>query len=383
MNNSTLNYTLPSGFCAVTIESGQEKVLKTLAYCCMLLLSITGNCLVITVVYKNHSMQTTVNYLIVNMAVSDLLQSLIAIPKNIVEIYYGPTQWLISGKAGEFFCKCVPFFTDISTAVSILSLVIIAFDRFLGVVFPMRASIISKRMHSVNMAFTWIIAMSFHAPYFFAFHIKFQGTLHCIYSWDPLPFESARIYFLVTSISLYFFPLTLLVILYSTILVKLTRRKTPGNSSFRTQQRISKRNRSVVRMVLAVVVVFALCWLPINTYVYMAYFFWTPQELSCFGKLLFWGKFVAYSNTALTPFLYFLFSQNYRQGLKYLFCGQVATLKTSIHTRPRNYYEGGREASLSDSKSKTWAKYGMSLKSPQSTSLSDNQYNCIPRFAFR
>lgn len=382
MNNSTLNYTFPSSFCAVTTESSQEKVLKTLAYCFMLLFSIIGNCLVITVVYKNHSMQTTVNYLIVNMAVSDLLQSLIAIPRNIVVIYHGPSQWFISGKAGEFFCKCVPFFTDISTAVSILSLVIIAFDRFLGVVFPMRASIISKRMHSVNMAFTWIIAMGFHAPYFFAFHIEVRGNaLHCIYSWNPLPPESAQTYFLVTSISLFFFPLALLVILYSTILVKLTRRKTPGNSSFRNQQRIAKRNRSVVRMVLAVVVLFALCWLPINTYVYLA-FFWTPR-LYCFEKLIFWGKFVAYSNTALTPFLYFLFSQNYRQGLKYLFCGQVATLKTSIHTRPRNYYEGGRETSLSESKSKPWSKYGMSLKSPQSSSVSDNQYNCIPRFAFR
>ena len=381
MNNSTLNGTMESSRCAqVAVLTSEEKALKTLAYCCVMLLSLSGNVLVVFIVYKNRTMRTTVNYLIVNMAFSDLLQSSIAIPREIVKLFAGADRWFVDGSTGEFVCKCVPFLLDISVGVSILSLVLIAFDRFLAVVYPMHASTISKRIHSCNLCLTWVISMGFHSPYFFAFRLtKTNGLTYCSYSWEPLPDpqKSAEAYFLVTSTSLFIFPLVLLIVLYSTILIKLKRRKTPGNSSFRNQQRIAKRNRNVLRMVLAVVIVFALCWLPLNTLAYVNLYVWTKQTVPCGNKyFLYWALFIAYSNASLTPGLYFLFSENYRQGLKRLFCGQVSSLKTSIQSKPRNLFEG-RETSVSDT------RRGMSLRSLPSTNLNDDQFNCIPRFAYR
>lgn len=367
MNNS-------SSECTQVVILDEEKALKTVAYSCVLLLSLTGNLLVILIVYRNRSMQTTVNYLIVNMAFSDILQSSIAVPSHIVKLFSRDSdQWYLDGNIGKFFCKCVPFLLDISVGVSVLSLVLIAFDRFLGVVYPMRASSISKRMHSVNLALTWMISMAFHSPYFFTFRLVHDnGATKCLYSWEPLndPQKSEETFFLVTSTSLFIFPLILLVVLYSTILIKLRRQKTPGNNSFRNKKRVAKRNRNVLRMVLAVVIIFALCWLPLNTLGYIARYIWKDFP-PCQARSYFdWALFIAYSNACLTPGLYFLFSENYRQGLKQLFCRQVVIIRTSFQTKPRNLYDG-RETSASDSRN------ALSLKSFHSN-LHDDQFNSSP-----
>ncbi|XP_020910204.1 QRFP-like peptide receptor [Exaiptasia diaphana] len=367
MNNLTFNGSHAVSNCPQVMEMDGEKALKTVAYSCVMFLSFTGNVLVILIVYKNRSMQTTVNFLIVNMAFSDLLQSIIAIPYRILNIVIanGTDRWFVEGIVGEIFCKFVPFLLDISVGVSVLSLVLIAFDRFLGVVYPMRASTISKRMHSCNLALTWVISMGFHSPLFFTFRLvtSLDGITYCTYSWNPMPdpSRSEEIYFLVTSTCLFIFPLLLLISLYSTILIRLKRQKTPGNDSFRNQKRIAKRNRNVLRMVLAVVVIFALCWLPLNTLGYINRYIWvknssTPCEA---GTYIEWAFFIAYSNSFLTPCLYFLFSENYRQGLKQLFGRRVILIKTSFQTKPRNLYDG-RETSASESRA------GMSLRGIQS-----------------
>lgn len=363
MNNLTLNGSRADLNCPHVVKMDGEKALKTVAYSCVMLLSLTGNVLVILIVYKTRSMQTTVNFLIVNMAFSDILQSSVAIPNRILNIVIadGTDRWFVEGKIGEIFCKLVPFLLDISVGVSILSLVLIAFDRFFGVVYPMRASAISKRIHSCNLALTWVISMGFHSPYFFTFRlINEKGITLCIYSWKPIQ-ESEEIYFLVTSVCLFIFPLLLLILLYSIILIRLRRQKTPGNESFRNQKRIAKRNRNVLRMVMAVVITFAICWLPLNTLGYVSRYMWI-KNISTLCELrtyIEWAFFIAYSNAFLTPSLYFLFSENYRHGLKQIFGRRVVLIKTSFQTKRRNFYDG-RETSASESRP------GISLRSIQS-----------------
>ncbi|EDO47026.1 predicted protein, partial [Nematostella vectensis] len=297
-----------------------------LAYLLIMVLALVGNLFVVLIVYKNKSMQTTVNYLIVNMAVSDMLQSFIAIPKRVMEIYAGSHRWLIHGVAGEFSCKSVAFLQDIGTAVSIQSLVVIAIDRFLGVMFPMRkASLMSARAHFVIITITWLIPMAFHSPYFFTFRLVDQSNkTYCIYSWDVISDGATHQlnYFLGGSIALFFLPLVMLIILYSVIIISLSRRKIPGNNSFRNRRRAAQRSRSVLRMVITVVVVFAICWLPLNVFGYLMMVKWggveepPPCFLEDFG---FWALFLAYSNAAINPFLYFLFSENYRKGFQAVF----------------------------------------------------------------
>jgi len=99
-------------------------------YISLMLFSILGNSSLIVIVTKNHRIQTITNYLIVNMAVSDILITLLAVPRKITEILLAPRRWLVGGFLGLALCKSLSFLQDVSTAVSIFSLLAIAVDRY-------------------------------------------------------------------------------------------------------------------------------------------------------------------------------------------------------------------------------------------------------------
>ena len=56
---------------------------------------------------------STTNLLIANMAASDLLISIFAIPRKIVEIHIGNEKWPFAGPVGQLSCKCIYFLQDI------------------------------------------------------------------------------------------------------------------------------------------------------------------------------------------------------------------------------------------------------------------------------
>ena len=73
-------------------------------------------------------MQTITNYLIANMAVSDIVITFLVVPRHITEIL------VRTPLRGSILCKSLPLLHDIITAVSILSLVVITIDRYTGIV---------------------------------------------------------------------------------------------------------------------------------------------------------------------------------------------------------------------------------------------------------
>lgn len=165
--------------CIITEDPIAAKVCKTLAYCLLLVVSLLGNTLIIMVVYRDNKMWTTTNLLIVNMAVSDLLVPIFAMPRANVEILYGNLRWLIDGVLGETLCKLTAFFQDISTAVSVQTLVAIAVDRFYAVWFPLKAARIKPRVKYVILLIWWISTL-IHAPYLYGFKIgTFSGKTYC------------------------------------------------------------------------------------------------------------------------------------------------------------------------------------------------------------
>ena len=63
-------------------------------------------------------MRTTSNFLIVSMAVSDCLCTVMVIPKLITQIFTYPAAWLITGAVGNYLCLII------TVAVSLLNLMI-------------------------------------------------------------------------------------------------------------------------------------------------------------------------------------------------------------------------------------------------------------------
>ena len=318
---ATVNGTQTSGTSTCNFNPTAELIGQTFVYCLLFVVSLTGNILISLIVYKTKTMRKPINFFIVNMAMSDLLYPIFLVPRKITKIHVG--SWLISGPLGQALCKLVPFLTDVSTAVSIQSLVLIAVDRFGAVVFPFRSPVISTKLCRFFILATWIVAMAIHSPYLSAFKLpEYPGRLMCLLKWNEAFGETSSWanYYLAVLIVLIYIPLVLIAILYLTILFKLKSQKIPGEQSVNAREQREKRERNVLKMSIAIVFVFAICWLPFSTCMLLFYF--PPDSTmisSCsFQYFLSISLFLAYSNCAINPCICFIFSGNYRQGLKNL-----------------------------------------------------------------
>ena len=342
-NDTTNNVSTPCGF---PTDPSSEKAWKTFAYCVIGCGSLMGNSLVIFIIFKIRGMRSTINYFILNMAVSDVLFAVFVIPRLVSELHSAPYRWFVGGVLGSFLCKFDFFIQDVSTAVSILSLVAIAVDRFYGVVFPMKVGLMSRGIFRRGiLAATWFVGALLHSPYFYAY--KLYDDAFCVYNWSPFldHDKTSRGFVLIMSITLFFFPATILTIVYSIIIITLKRQKFPGNQSVKDKKRVAKRNRSVLRMVVAVVVVFICCWLPFNVSVYIALFQWGSNVPCYASSLFFWVTFIAYSNGCISPCLYFIFNENFRQGFRKVFFS--GGIRSSIRSNLRSTRRRTDDISLS------------------------------------
>ena len=134
--------------------------------------SFVGNLLVILTVYKNKNLQTSNNYFIVSMSLSDILFPLFILLGFIFFRIRSVSQ--LSKLVGNLLCKILPFITDISYGVSMLTLVAITVYRFSAVMFPMRARVQNKRKRPLVLLLTWVIPMVMCSPYLIYYEFNEQ-----------------------------------------------------------------------------------------------------------------------------------------------------------------------------------------------------------------
>ena len=257
--------------------------------------------------------------LIANMAVSDLLYPIFFVPVRLAELHVG--SWVIGGTLGHALCKIHTFLGEISMVVSIQSLVLITVDRYAAVVVPLRSPLISRKVCRCLIVGTWILAAAIHSPLLFTFNlVENQEKKWCVNQWQVTFGEkiSIGIYFLSASILFFYIPFVVLAILYSIILIKLKKQAHPGEKSASAEEQRTRRNRNVLKMTVAIVVAFFICWIPFSIQLVTSYF--VPKNtLDC----KFWvsynvALFLAYTNCAINPIICLTFTSNYRQALRRL-----------------------------------------------------------------
>ena len=295
-----------------------RKIGTTFAYCLIFLVALAGNTAIGIIVYKTKTMRKPINFLIVNVAMSDLLFPIFWIPQDIQSLYIN--SWLIGGPLGQALCKLVNFWPYASVAVSIQSLALIAVDRFGAVVFPLRSPVISSKLCPFFILATWIIAMAVLSPYLFAYKlVEYPGGLVCALSWKEVFGESSyENYFASILMIFHLIPLMSIAILYIIIYIKLKSQKTPGEQSANAGQQRQQRERNVLKMTITIVLGFAVCWLPYC--IYWFHFLFAPDIWSCgFLYFHFFAILMTRVSCAMNPCICFIFCKNYRTGLKNLF----------------------------------------------------------------
>ena len=317
--NITANESSSSN-CYSLINPVVHKLVPTVASGLILVVSLIGNSLIVIIVFKTPTLRKPMNFMIVNMAISDLLFPIFLFPLNLVEMQ--ADFWLISDSLHLTLCKIGFFLLTVSATVSIQSLILITVDRFGAVVMPIRGSpLISRRLCLFFIVVTWIVAIAANSPYLFTFKlVEYPGEMVMC----AVQKSSANYYLLAYFIAFFYIPFVLLTTLYAIILIKLKQHAHPGEQTANAEEMRSRRNRNVLKMAIVIVFLFFLCWIPYITN--QTIFFFAPNSSIWFScNLLVYDSFVSFmaaANCAVNPMICLIFSSNYRQGLKRLvtFC---------------------------------------------------------------
>lgn len=101
-----------------------------------------------------------------------------------------------------------------------------------------------------------------------------------------------------------------MTVLYSIVVLKLKSQPTPGEQSINAAQQRQKRERNMLKIAIAIVLSFAVCWVPFTIFVLL-------DKVSCsIINYFFAAQIVARANCAINPCICLFFSRNYRQCLR-------------------------------------------------------------------
>ena len=321
MNNSTISYSESMNNTGNDVLSTNgivtfSTIVKVVMAVLVAVVSLVGNTIVIFVVFTTKKLQTNIYFLIVNMSISDLLYTVVAIQPFIAGILGHPFPF--RGNWGTFICKFVNAMAFGMIASSVLTLAAISYDRFFAIVFPLK-NLKNQTYLKWTIVSIWFCSAVVMAPMLYAMRLhEDANTSYCYEDWSPY-FDTdtaSKTYTVALFIVIYLIPFETMLILYSLISHFLWFRKIPGICDEITRQRIMSGRRKVVRMLITIVLCFIICWLPLQISTFSVYF----SDTEFPAEFFFASEFLIRANGAINPMIYVVFNESFRRGFKRVLC---------------------------------------------------------------
>ncbi|XP_036376525.1 D(3) dopamine receptor [Megalops cyprinoides] len=160
---------------------------------------VFGNVLVCLAVLRERALQTTTNYLVVSLAVADLLVASLVMPWAVyLEIVGG--DWLF----GRVYCNIFVTLDVMMCTASILNLCAISIDRYTAVVMPVlySTSHSSRRRVLVMIVTVWSLAFAVSCPLLFGFNTTDDPAVCSISNPDFVIYSSVVSFYLPFAVTL-------------------------------------------------------------------------------------------------------------------------------------------------------------------------------------
>ncbi|CAN8195632.1 unnamed protein product [Coccothraustes coccothraustes] len=294
-------------------QSPTVKALLIAAYSFIIVFALFGNVLVCHVVIKTKRVHSATSLFIVNLAVADIMITLLNTPFTLAR--FVNSTWIF----GKGMCHVSRFAQYCSLHVSALTLTAIAVDRHQVIMHPLKPRI-STGKGVMYISVIWIMATCFSLPHaiyqkLFTFEYS-EDVTRCLCLPDfPEPADLFWKYLdLTTFILLYVLPLLIISAAYVTVAKKLWLRNVIGDVTVEQYFVLRKKNKKTIKMLMLVVVLFAVCWFPLNCYVVLL----SSQTIPTNNALYFAFHWFAMSSTCYNPFIYCWLNDSFRSELKAL-----------------------------------------------------------------
>ena len=285
-------------------------IILAVCFAILVVTGLVGNILVSLVILRNRTMQTPINYLLLNLAVADIITLTFISPQYIfIHSFTHPT-----GAAGDFLCKFITGgnISWIGGVASVFSLVAISFERYQAVTNPYTpVSKFSMSNVKVIIVCCWIFTTAFNLPLFFAIYYDKEKKF-CLEAWPTPAYGKANstVWLVVVGV----IPAFLMASLYTRVVYDLWFKQMNGN----TQLAVRRSRKKVTKVVLSVSVIYAVSWFPQLILYVLSNYHYAFQ----FGNVAYVTSVVMVTfNSAVNPVIYSFQSERFRQHFKQLlFC---------------------------------------------------------------
>lgn len=281
-------------------ETEAIRAVKLTLYAAIFITGITGNILVCLVVCHQQKLRTSTNFYIMNLAIADLAVTILCIPFD-VAVQENSYVWPF----GRFLCHVIYPIMTMCTFASVGTLTAIAYNRYTAISRPMRMQAGRKRA-KITVVAIWVISFVFVLPYI---TVLTKRNSRCEETWSEL---HSQVYTLFIFIFQYVIPLSIISLVYIKIALQLRRNRKHLTLAHRVQDRdVAK----VVRMMVVVVLIFAVCMLP-NHILWLLSDFDEDFPEEDGRKVLVWGEILIYANSCTNPIVYSICIEEFRLAFK-------------------------------------------------------------------
>ena len=290
------------------VDSISVKISFAILHSIIILLALVGNVLVIYILYKKMETRRLTSFMYVNLAVADLLVTLVVLPQS-MQYNLMNGKWF-DGGFGLFLAKLVYFVFFVALTASIFTLTAVSIDFFCAMVLPMQ-QFPRFRNKKVLVPAIWICSMCLMIPWLIIVGVKDSNIEFKFSRLGPIR-ASVRGVYLYLVIASYVIPLATMSILYGLVCQKLSTHKVPGiTMNNRATHHANATKRQIIHMSIAIVVVFALCWLPAHVYntilaIDLDVHFSLPSYINATCNLC------GHANSAINPWLLIYFKKRFR-----------------------------------------------------------------------
>ncbi|XP_072256524.1 alpha-1B adrenergic receptor [Pyxicephalus adspersus] len=299
--------------------------------------AIVGNIMVIISVVANRQLRIPTNYLIVNLAIADLLLSTTVLPfSSTLEIV---SAWVF----GRIFCDIWAAMDVLCCTASIFSLCAISIDRYIGVRYSLQyPTIVTRKRVLLALLCVWILSIVISIGPLLGWK---QQTATDEYVCD---ITTEPFYAIFSSLGSFYIPLIVILVMYCRVYVvakRITKNLEAGvmkermdsreltlrihcrnmhdgipNSKNKSQQPRSSlslkllkfsREKKAAKTLGIVVGLFILCWLPFFTALPLASIFKQLEPPETVQKVIFW---LGYFNSCINPVIYPCSSKEFKRA---------------------------------------------------------------------
>lgn len=287
------------------------QVITPAIFSIIIIVGLIGNIAVILVILEDRKTErelTPPNLLILDLSLADLSFIIFCIPFTAWD--YSVSHWVF----GELWCQLNQYLIVVCALSSIYTLALMSLDRFMAIVYPIEClSYRTSKNTLYAISLKWIIILSLASP---AIRMHKTRIIPCtlLYvcrfneeNYDPLQFQ------IVFFIASYLFPLVLIFCLYVSLLNKLWFGSKPHGHKESSKMLESK--RKVTWLVASIVIVFAICWCPIQVMLILMRL-GKHEETAIYLAIQVFAHTLGYMNSCINPIVYAFASENFHNSFK-------------------------------------------------------------------